>query len=90
MGIKVEVLGGKGPRAHDMDPRECIIGIREYDIPYYLCVAIDIDIRVSLWYVVTFTAGQPTFCHIAEHVKHADPVVMAYDIEATMLHLQMC
>ncbi len=89
MGIKVEALGGKGPRAHDMDPWECIIGIREYDIPYYLRVAIDIDIRVSLWYVVTFTAGQPTFHHIAERVKCADPVIMAYDIKTTMLHLQM-
>ncbi len=92
MGVELdgelEALGGKGPRARDMDPRECIIDIREYDVPYYLRVAIDIDIRVGLWYAVTFTAGQPAFRHIAERVKRADPVVMAYDIETTKAPLK--
>ncbi|KAK0199787.1 hypothetical protein DFS33DRAFT_1388090 [Desarmillaria ectypa] len=92
MGVELdgelEALGGKGPRARDMDPQECIIDIREYDVPYYLRVAIDIDIRVGLWYAVTFAAGQPAFRHIAERVKRADPVVMAYDIETTKAPLK--
>lgn len=70
------------------DAREAIIDIREYDVPYYLRVAIDNDIRVGLWYAVSFTAGQPDFRHIAERVKRADPVVMAYDIETTKAPLK--
>lgn len=76
----------KGDR--DRDPREGIIDIREYDVPYYLRVAIDIDIRVGLWYTVSFTAGQSSFQLIAERVKRADPVVMAYDIETTKAPLK--
>ncbi|KAJ7806132.1 hypothetical protein B0H14DRAFT_3768801 [Mycena olivaceomarginata] len=77
---------GKGSR--DKDPREGIIDVREYDVPYYLRVAIDNDIRVGLWYSVTFTAGQPAFKRIVERVKRADPVVMAYDIETTKAPLK--
>ncbi|KAJ3880863.1 hypothetical protein F5051DRAFT_459086 [Lentinula edodes] len=67
---------------------EAIIDIREYDVPYYLRVAIDNDIRVGLWDAVSFTAGQPDFRHIAERVKRAHPVVMAYDIETTKAPLK--
>jgi DNA polymerase epsilon subunit 1 len=78
----------KGAGSRDKDPREGIIDIREYDVPYYLRVAIDNDIRVGLWYTVTFTAGQPSFKQIVERVKRADPVVMAYDIETTKAPLK--
>ncbi len=61
----------------EKDPRECIIDVREYDVPYYLRVAMDNEIRVGLWYAVTFTEGQPSFSQITERVKRADPVVMA-------------
>ncbi|KAF5383469.1 hypothetical protein D9757_006181 [Collybiopsis confluens] len=70
------------------DAREAIIDIREYDVPYYLRVAIDNDIRVGLWYAVTFVAGQPSFKILLERVKRADPVVMAYDIETTKAPLK--
>lgn len=80
--------GGKGAGSKDKDPREGIIDIREYDVPYYLRVAIDNDIRVGLWYSVTFNAGQPTFTLLREKVKRADPVVMAYDIETTKAPLK--
>lgn len=81
--------GGKhGAGTRDKDPREGIIDIREFDVPYYLRVAIDNDIRVGLWYTVTFTAGQPSFSPIVEKVKRADPVVMAFDIETTKAPLK--
>jgi DNA polymerase epsilon subunit 1 len=86
-----EALGGsvgKGLGSRDRDPRECIIDAREFDVPYYLRVAMDNEIRVGLWYAVTFTAGQPAFKHIAERVKRADPVVMAFDIETTKAPLK--
>ncbi|THH26723.1 hypothetical protein EUX98_g7459 [Antrodiella citrinella] len=72
----------------DRDPREGIIDIREFDVPYYLRVAIDNEMRVGLWYAVSFTAGQPAFKHMVERVKRADPVVMAYDIETTKAPLK--
>lgn len=75
-------------RAREKDPRDAIIDIREYDVPYYLRVAIDNEIRVGLWYSVTFNAGQPAFNIIQERVKRADPVVMAYDIETTKAPLK--
>ncbi|KAG6831555.1 hypothetical protein H0H92_009474 [Tricholoma furcatifolium] len=78
----------KGSGARDKDPRDNIIDIREYDVPYYLRVAIDNDIRVGLWYAVSFTAGQPSFVQLKEKVKRADPVVMAYDIETTKAPLK--
>ncbi|KAJ3500777.1 hypothetical protein NLJ89_g9640 [Agrocybe chaxingu] len=85
--------GGGNSRAkaggsRDSDPRECIIDAREFDVPYYLRVAIDVEIRVGLWYAVTFTEGQPSFALLPERVKRADPVVMAYDIETTKAPLK--
>ncbi|KAI0371958.1 hypothetical protein BV20DRAFT_964623 [Pilatotrama ljubarskyi] len=72
----------------DRDPSEGIIDIREYDVPYYLRVAMDNEIRVGLWYAVTFTAGQPALKQLTERVKRPDPVVMAFDIETTKAPLK--
>jgi DNA polymerase epsilon subunit 1 len=73
---------------HDRDPRESIIDVREYDVPYYLRVAIDKNLRVGLWYSITYEEGQPIFTNLVERVKRADPVVMAYDIETTKAPLK--
>lgn len=69
--------------ARDKDPREGIIDIREFDVPYYLRVAMDNEIRVGLWYAVTFDLNQPTLVQLTDRVKRPDPVVMAFDIETT-------
>ncbi|KAH9975457.1 hypothetical protein BGW80DRAFT_1486180 [Lactifluus volemus] len=74
--------------ARDKDPRDGIIDIREFDVPYYLRVAMDNEIRVGLWYTITFNAGQPTLTQLTERVKRPDPVVMAYDIETTKAPLK--
>ncbi|KAH8103388.1 hypothetical protein BXZ70DRAFT_925423 [Cristinia sonorae] len=81
-----EAESNRGGR--DRDPRDGIVDIREYDVPYYLRVAIDNEMRVGLWYAVSFTVGQPAFKHLEERVKRADPVVMAYDIETTKAPLK--
>ena len=88
MDIEIEGDFGVSHSTRNQDPREGIIDVREFDVPYYLRVAIDNDIRVGLWYTVTFTAGQPSFKPITERVKRADPVVMAYDIETTKAPLK--
>ncbi|KAI0041486.1 DUF1744-domain-containing protein [Auriscalpium vulgare] len=93
-GSQIEVEGawdaevGSGANMRDKDPRDGIIDIREYDVPYYLRVAMDNEIRVGLWYAVTLNAGQPEFIPIPERVKRPDPVVMAYDIETTKAPLK--
>ncbi|KAG9043537.1 DNA polymerase epsilon catalytic subunit [Tulasnella sp. UAMH 9824] len=79
---------GSTSRSKNTDPRDLIVDIREYDVPYYLRVAIDNDIRVGLWYTVTATQGDVTISVIKERVKRAEPVVMAYDIETTKLPLK--
>jgi DNA polymerase epsilon subunit 1 len=81
-------LGASGKGSRDKDPRDAIIDAREFDVPYYLRVAIDNELRVGLWYAVTFTAGQPAFLLLADRVKRADPVVMAFDIETTKAPLK--
>lgn len=84
---EADALNGTSANAKDMDPRDCIIDAREFDVTYYLRVAIDNDIRVGLWYSVSFVAGQPLFTKI-DRVKRADPIVMAYDIETTKAPLK--
>lgn len=83
-------IGGStsGANYRERDPRDCIVDIREFDVPYYLRVAMDNEMRVGLWYAVTFTTGQPSFTQITDRVKRADPVVMAYDIETTKAPLK--
>lgn len=87
-GMDIDSVAASGPGSKDRDPREGIIDIREYDVPYYLRVSMDNDIRVGLWYGVSFNTGQPVFKQLVERVKRADPVVMAYDIETTKAPLK--
>ena len=84
---EADALNGISKNAKDMDPRDCIIDAREFDVPYYLRVAIDNELRVGLWYNVSFTAGQPQFTTM-DRVKRPDPVVLAYDIETTKAPLK--
>lgn len=77
---------GDVPRAkpgEGKNAEQCIVALWEYDVPYYLRVAIDNDIRVGLWYDVSFHEGQVSLQVVPERVKRADPVVMAFDIETT-------
>lgn len=39
------------------DYLDAITDIREYDVPYHSRVCIDLDIRMSLWYKITFKSG---------------------------------
>ncbi|KAH9443000.1 hypothetical protein Pst134EB_027350 [Puccinia striiformis f. sp. tritici] len=64
-------------------PSEWIVDIREYDIPYYLRVSIDKNLRVGLWYNVSIDQNNLICTNIPDRVERAEPVVMAYDIETT-------
>jgi DNA polymerase epsilon subunit 1 len=68
------------------DCADYILDIREYDIPYYLRAAIDLDIRVGYWYVVTVHHGRVSMVKREDIVERAEPVVLAFDIETTKRH----
>jgi DNA polymerase epsilon subunit 1 len=87
-----ETGGGGGARARG-EPRAAVLDAREYDVPYYQRVAIDLGLRVGLWYTVSFpssasSAQQPVITLLPERVTRADPVVLAFDIETTKLPLK--
>ncbi|KAJ1935505.1 DNA polymerase epsilon catalytic subunit, partial [Linderina macrospora] len=67
---------------------DSLLEMREFDVPYYLRVAIDKSIRVGLWYDVTADAGEITLTRREDLVQRADPVVLAFDIETTKLPLK--
>ncbi|KAK4497559.1 hypothetical protein PRZ48_012010 [Zasmidium cellare] len=70
------------------DASDFIVDIREYDVPYHVRVAIDLDIRVGKWYNVEAKHGHITLSCIEERLQRADPVIMAFDIETTKLPLK--
>ncbi len=67
----------------DKEPADCIIEVREHDIAYHLRVAIDLHLRVGLWYNVSSSMGAIKMDRLTDRVRRAEPVVMAYDIETS-------
>ena len=63
--------------------REDTGDIPQYDVPYYLGVAMDNDILGGLWYTMSFAQGEPAFTQLTAPVKRADPVVMVFNVEMT-------
>ncbi|KAI9020780.1 hypothetical protein CLU79DRAFT_216823 [Phycomyces nitens] len=79
----------KSSRKNPNEALENIIDIREYDVPYYVRVAIDLDIRVGLWYTATAKDdGSVSLTLRPEIVHRPEPVVLAFDIETTKLPLK--
>lgn len=70
------------------DASDFIVDIREYDVPYHVRVAIDLDVRIGKWYNVEAKHGHVSLSCIEERLQRADPVVMAFDIETTKLPLK--
>lgn len=70
------------------DASDYIVDIREYDVPYHVRVAIDLDIRIGKWYTVEAKHGHIKLTCLEERLQRADPIVMAYDIETTKLPLK--
>jgi DNA polymerase epsilon subunit 1 len=70
------------------DASDFIVDIREYDVPYHVRVAIDLDIRIGKWYSVESKNSRISLTCIEERLQRADPVVLAFDIETTKLPLK--
>eukprot|EP01105_Mastigella_eilhardi_P017644 TRINITY_DN4063_c0_g1_i2.p1 TRINITY_DN4063_c0_g1~~TRINITY_DN4063_c0_g1_i2.p1 ORF type:complete len:2253 (-),score=629.40 TRINITY_DN4063_c0_g1_i2:1326-7811(-) len=62
---------------------QLIEDIREYDIIYYQRVMIDNDLRVGMWYSITFEEGNVRLVNLPSMDARPDLRVLAYDIETT-------
>lgn len=67
---------------------DCIIDIREYDVPYHVRFAIDNDIRCGQWYDVGISSDGITLEKRTDLLQRADVCVCAFDIETTKLPLK--
>ncbi|ORZ35386.1 hypothetical protein BCR44DRAFT_53396 [Catenaria anguillulae PL171] len=74
--------------ARNTDPLSMIVDVREYDVPYYLRVAMDLDLRVGLWYMVVSENGVTEIAPQPDKLLPPDPVILAFDIETTKLPLK--
>lgn len=65
------------------DPLSVIVDLREYDVPYTVRVAIDLDLRVGAWYDVIPRHGSEV-CELVwqkDLLELCEPRVLAFDIE---------
>ncbi|TMW61838.1 hypothetical protein Poli38472_010901 [Pythium oligandrum] len=88
-----EFGAGLGGGASGGDENEsALIELREYDVPYPMRVAIDLDIRVGAWYNVGYDPTAPyspsDITRLRDMVDKAEPVVCAFDIETTKAPLK--
>ena len=59
------------------DFTEAIEGMREYDVPYHVRVAIDADIRVGAWYKVSKVDNNLSVVRLPDMIVKAEPRVLA-------------
>ena len=70
------------------DFTEAIEGMREYDVPYRVRVAIDTEIRVGAWYEVSKPSSTLQVKSLKDMMVKAEPRVSAFDIECTKAPLK--
>ncbi|OWZ18951.1 DNA polymerase epsilon catalytic subunit [Phytophthora megakarya] len=82
--------GAKGAGTDESE--SSLLELREYDVPYPMRVAIDLDIRVGAWYHVNYDPTAPyspsDVTRQKDMVDKAEPVVCAFDIECTKAPLK--
>ncbi|KAE9293076.1 DNA polymerase epsilon catalytic subunit A [Phytophthora fragariae] len=86
-------LDADGAKGAGTDESEsALLELREYDVPYPMRVAIDLDIRVGAWYHVDYDPTAPyapsDVRRQKDMVDKAEPVVCAFDIECTKAPLK--
>eukprot|EP00667_Euglena_gracilis_P000101 EG_transcript_101 len=64
-----------------------ITDIKEFDVKYHVRVAIDLELRVGLWYKVQATHGQLTFSPGGDLINPV-PKICAFDIECSKAPLK--
>ncbi|EMS53029.1 DNA polymerase epsilon catalytic subunit A [Triticum urartu] len=66
----------------------CIIDLREYDVPYHVRFAIDNDVRSGQWYNVGVSGSDVLLQRREDLLQRAEVHVCAFDIETTKLPLK--
>ncbi|XP_077235840.1 DNA polymerase epsilon catalytic subunit A-like [Tasmannia lanceolata] len=67
---------------------DCIIDLREYDVPYHVRFAIDNDLRCGQWYDVSVSTTGVVLEKRDDLLQRAEVHVCAFDIETTKLPLK--
>eukprot|EP01018_Ginkgo_biloba_P017404 Gb_06608 [translate_table: standard] len=70
------------------DYLDCIIDMREYDVPYHVRFSIDNDVRCGQWFTVKVDSAKVTVEKRADLLQRAEVHVCAFDIETTKLPLK--
>ncbi|KAG0453679.1 hypothetical protein HPP92_024983 [Vanilla planifolia] len=75
-------------RERPQDFVDCILDLREYDVPYHVRFAIDNDVRCGQWYDVGVCSRGVTLEKRTDLLQRAEVHVCAFDIETTKLPLK--
>ncbi|KAF3455292.1 hypothetical protein FNV43_RR05740 [Rhamnella rubrinervis] len=67
---------------------DCIIDLREYDVPYHVRFAIDNDVRCGQWYDVSVSSSDVMLERRTDLLQRAEVHICAFDIETTKLPLK--
>ncbi|XAR60114.1 DNA-directed DNA polymerase [Bertholletia excelsa] len=81
------ILSGRSEQ-RPQDFIDCIVDLREYDVPYHVRCAIDNDVRCGQWYDVSVSTSGVTLERRADLLQRAEVHVCAFDIETTKLPLK--
>ncbi|GAV76364.1 LOW QUALITY PROTEIN: DNA_pol_B domain-containing protein/DNA_pol_B_exo1 domain-containing protein/DUF1744 domain-containing protein [Cephalotus follicularis] len=67
---------------------DCIVDLREYDVPYHVRFAVDNDLRCGLWYDISVSSTGVILEKRTDLLQRAEVRVCAFDIETTKLPLK--
>ncbi|XP_062219147.1 DNA polymerase epsilon catalytic subunit A-like [Phragmites australis] len=83
-----ETIHGVKRVERTQDYINCIIDLREYDVPYHVRFAIDNDVRCGQWYNVSVSGSDVLLQRREDLLQRAEVHVCAFDIETTKLPLK--
>ncbi|KAK9126454.1 hypothetical protein Scep_015300 [Stephania cephalantha] len=81
------ILTGKSNQG-PQDFIDCIVDLREYDVPYHVRFAIDNDVRCGQWYDVSVSSSSVSLKRRSDLLQRAEVRVCAFDIETTKFPLK--
>ncbi|XP_059627348.1 DNA polymerase epsilon catalytic subunit A-like [Cornus florida] len=81
------ILTGKS-KQRPQDFIDCIMDLREYDVPYHVRFAVDNDVRCGQWYNVIVSSAGLMLERRTDLLQRAEVHVCAFDIETTKLPLK--
>ncbi|XP_048444807.1 DNA polymerase epsilon catalytic subunit A isoform X2 [Pyrus x bretschneideri] len=80
------LIGKREQRTQDF--LDCIVDLREYDVPYHVRFAIDNDVRCGQWYDISVSSTGAVLKMRTDLLQRAEAHVCAFDIETTKLPLK--